>query len=97
MVLFMVLFLILFLVFVGVLHNVLPEHGGPCIFPPMSTLTLDTIVTLSGKIVLDNVLHEHSGLPCVLPFAVQLDLGHPPDTQGYLGLLSEPFNTTQNF
>ena len=22
-------------------------------------------------------------------------LGHPPDTQRYLGLLSEPFNTTQ--
>ena len=33
----------------GVLHNVLLEHGGlPCIFPSMSTLTLDTIVTLSG-------------------------------------------------
>ena len=32
------------------------------------------------KIVLDDVLLEHGGLPCVLPFAVHLDLGHLPDT-----------------
>ena len=44
--------------------------------------------------VLDNVLLEHVGLPCVLPFAVHLDLGHFPDTQGYLGLLSEPCTPT---
>ena len=47
--------------------------------------------------VLDNVLLEHGGLHCVLPCAVLPDLGHPPDTQEYLGLLSEPFNTTQTF
>ena len=49
------------------------------------------------KTVLDNVLLEHGGLHCVLPCAVHPDLGHPPDTQEYLGLLSEPFNTTQTF
>ena len=49
------------------------------------------------KSVFDNVLLEHGGLHCVLPFAVHTDLGHPPDTQEYLGLLSEPFNTTQTF
>ena len=48
-------------------------------------------------LVLDNVLLEHGGLHCVLPCAVHPDLGHPPDTQEYLGLLSEPFNTTQTF
>ena len=42
------------------------------------------------KTVLDNVLLDHGGLPCVLPFSVHLDLGHLPDTQGYLGLISEP-------
>ena len=47
------------------------------------------------KTVLDNVLLQHFGLHCVLPCAVLPDLGHPPDTQEYLGLLSEPFNTTQ--
>ena len=47
--------------------------------------------------VLDNDLLEHGGLHCVLPCAVHPDLGHPPDTQEYLGLLSEPFNTTQTF
>jgi len=32
-----------------VLKNVLLEHGGlPFIFPSISTLTLDTIATLSG-------------------------------------------------
>ena len=49
----------------------------------------------SVKTVLDNVLLDHGGLPCVLPFAVHLDLGHLPDTQGYLGLLSEPCTPTQ--
>ena len=43
------------------------------------------------------VLHEHGELPCVLPFDVHLDLGHLPDTQGYLGLLPEPCNPTQGF
>ena len=38
---------------------------------------------------LDKVLLEHGGLPCVLPFAVHVDLEHL-ETQGYLGLLSEP-------
>ena len=38
--------------------------------------------------VLDNVPIEHGGLHCVLPCAVLPDLGHPPDTQGYLGLLA---------
>ena len=33
-----------------------------------------------------NVLLEHGELPCVLPYAVHLDLGYCPDTQGYLGL-----------
>ena len=36
------------------------------------------------------VLLEHGELPCVLPFDFHLDLGHLPDTQGYLGLLPEP-------
>ena len=49
------------------------------------------------KTVLNNVLLEHVGLHCVLPYAVHPDLGHPPVTQEYLGLLSEPFNTTQTF
>ena len=31
----------------------------------------------------DNVLLELGQLPCVLPLAVHLDLGHLPDTQGY--------------
>ena len=44
--------------------------------------------------VLNSVLLEHGGLHCVLPCAVHPDLGHPPDTQEYLGLLSEQFNTT---
>ena len=44
------------------------------------------------KTVLDNVLLEHGGLHCVLPCAVHPDLGHPPDNQEYLGLVSEPFN-----
>ena len=47
------------------------------------------------KTVLHNVLLDHGGLPCVLPFTVHLDLGHLPDTQGYLGLLSEPCSPTQ--
>ena len=51
----------------------------------------------TSVLVLENVLLEHSGLHCVLPCAVHPDLGHPPDTQEYLGLLSEPFNTTQTF
>ena len=38
----------------------------------------------SVKTVLDNVLLDHGGLPCVLPFTVHLDLGHHHDTQGYL-------------
>ena len=46
---------------------------------------------------LDNVPLEHGGLPCVLSFAVHLDLGHLPDTQGYLGLLPEPFYPTKGF
>ena len=37
----------------------------------------------------DNDLLKHGRLPHVLPLAVHLDLGHLPDTQGYLGLLSE--------
>ena len=49
------------------------------------------------KNVLGNVLLEHVGLHSVLPYAVHPDLGHPPDTQEYLGLLSEPFNTTQTY
>ena len=49
------------------------------------------------KTVLNNVLLEHVGLHCVLPYALHPDLRHPPDTQEYLGLLSEPFNTTQTF
>ena len=35
--------------------------------------------------VLDNVLLDHGGLHCVLPCAVLPVLGHPPDTQEYLG------------
>ena len=31
-----------------------------------------------------------AGYPHILALAVQLDLGHLPDTQGYSGLLSEP-------
>ena len=66
-------------------------------FNSFSTLTWDTCLTLGGtwgfhlnhviplnplKHVLDNVLIEHGGPPCVLPFAVHLALGHLPDTQG---------------
>ena len=47
--------------------------------------------------VLHNVLLEHGGQPCLLPSDVHLDIGHPPETQGYLVLLSEPFNPTQTF
>ena len=36
-----------------------------------------------------NVLLEHGGLHCVLPCAVHVNLEHL-ETQGYLGLLSEP-------
>jgi len=42
------------------------------------------------KSVPDNVLLEYGGLPCVLSFAVHLDLGHLPDTQGSSGMVSEP-------
>ena len=45
--------------------------------------------------VYDNALLEISGLPHVLPLTVQLDFGHLPDTQGYLGLLSEPYTPSQ--
>ena len=38
-----------------------------------------------------NVLLDYGELPCVLPYAVHLDLGYCPDTQGYLGLLSGPY------
>ena len=34
----------------------------------------------------DNVLLEHDGLPCVLPPAVYLDLGHLHETLGDSGL-----------
>ena len=37
-------------------------------------------------------LIKHMGeLPCVLPYAVHLDLGYCPDTQGYFELLSGPY------
>ena len=39
---------------------------------------------------LDIVLFEHGKLPCNLSVTVYLDFGDFPDTQGYLGLLSEP-------
>ena len=42
------------------------------------------------RCVFDNVILEHGEIPCVLPLAVHLDLGHLPDNQGYLRLLSEP-------
>ena len=42
-------------------------------------------------------VHEHVGLHCVLPCVIHPDLEHPPDTQEYLGLLTEPFNATQTF
>ena len=48
---------------------------------------------------LENVLLKHGGLPCILSFAVHLDLGHLLETQGYLGLLPEPctpVNSTQD-
>ena len=59
-------------------------------FPSLSTLSGDTFISLKGtwgfylnhaipirlfKSVLDNVLLEHGGQPCVLPFAVHLDFG----------------------
>jgi len=34
-------------------------------------------------------------LDCFLPFAVHLDHRHIPETQGYLGLLTEPYTTPQ--
>ena len=42
----------------------------------------------------DNVLLGHGELHCFLHLAVQLDLRHLPDTQGYFGLLSEPCTLT---
>ena len=33
----------------------------------------------------------------ILPFIVHLNFGHLPDTQRYLGLLSEPCSPTQTF
>ena len=42
----------------------------------------------------DDVLLEHEELPCVLPLDVHLDLEDLPDTQGYLGLVSEPYTPT---
>ena len=95
----------------GFVHG-LTTVDYPVFFPPMSTLTLDTIVTLSGtwgfylnnviplgpfKSVLDHVVHEHGGLPFIPPCSVHPDMGHPPDTHRYLELLSKPFNTTQPF
>ena len=50
---------------------------------------------LIGSVV-GNVLFEHDVLPCDLPFTV-LDMGHLPDTQGYLGLPSEFCMPTQTF
>ena len=56
-------------------------------------------IKIKNKIecALHYALLEHGELPCVLPFDVHLDLGHLPDTQGYLGLLPEPCNPTQGF
>ena len=53
--------------------------------------------TQTFKFVFDNVLLEHGGLPFIPPYAVQLDLQHLPDTQGYLGLLSEQCRPTHTF
>ena len=55
------------------------------------------ILLRASKSVFDNILleHEHGGLHRVLPCAVHPDLGHPPDTQEYLGLLSEPIDSAQ--
>ena len=73
----------------------------PVFTPLLATLTWDTFLTLRGtwgfyldlvvpltpfKSVLDIVLLEHGELPCVLPCAVHLDLGHLPDTQGFFEL-----------
>ena len=44
--------------------------------------------------MIDDVLLEHDGLTHVLPLTVHLDLEHLPNTQGYLGLLSEPCTPT---
>ena len=46
---------------------------------------------------IQNVLLEHVGLPCVLPIAVHLDLGHITDTQDHSGLISELGSPTQTF
>ena len=43
-----------------------------------------------GECASHNVLLEYGELPCVFPYAVHLDLGYCPDTQGYLGHLSGP-------
>ena len=56
-----------------------------------------TITQAHFECALHNVLLEHGELPCVLPFDVHLDLGHLPDTQGYLGLLPEPCTPTEGF
>ena len=47
--------------------------------------------------ILHNVLLEHGELPCVLPYDVHLDLEHLSDTQGYIGLISDPCTPTQTF
>ena len=69
----------------------------PVFFPSLSMLTWDTFLALRGtwgfylkivlplrpfKCVIDNVLLDHGGLPCVLTYNVHLDLGHLPSTQG---------------
>ena len=85
----------------GSVHgSVLSSHLTP-------GMTCDTLLTLRGtwgfnlihvhqslslrliKCALHNVLLEHG----VIPYAVHvhLDLGYCPDTQGYLGLLPEPY------
>ena len=71
----------------------------PWLWTPLqhSVVLEDLIWTRPFQTVLDNVLLDHGWQPSVLPWAVHPDFGHPPVTLEFLGLLSEPFNTTQTF
>ena len=59
-------------------------------FPSLSTLTWDTFLTLRGTFR----AYIWSWWTTLLPFTGHLGLGHPSDTLGYFGHLSEPYTPT---
>ena len=62
-------------------------------FPSLSTLTWDTFLTLRGTFR----AYIWTWWTTLLPFTVHLDIGHPSDTFGYFGHLSEPYTPTKTF